>query len=250
MPRPPTRRHRNGSRRRLPVRDTSVASRHLAINATKQIILRTVHFQIGSAQILIRKLITALGLLELINFYRPDEKIKNYQHCVLAILAHATAALRVYFRLDSFIADIPPDEEEEEQERRVERRILPRLSFETFNDNELRRMTRFPAVSLMILKDFFNLPTTIYLHPSENETRMEYDPHQGCHLFTDEELILFSLYHFAHGVNVTIMADRFCGSIDRWVYGFKYFVRYVHPLIYPNIVGLQSVSEYVTSLSE
>ena len=129
MPRSPARRNRNGRRRRLSVRDTSVASRHLVLNATQQIILRTVHFQIGSAQILIRKLITAIGLLELINFYRPDERIKNYQHCILTILTHATTALRVYFRLDSFTADIPHDEEEAEQERNGVRRFFPLLSF-------------------------------------------------------------------------------------------------------------------------
>jgi len=106
-------------------------------------------------------------------------------------------------------------------------------------------MTRFPTASLVILKQFFNLPNTVFLHPSENETRMDYDCHQGCHFFTDEELILSSLYRFAHGVNVTVLVDRFGGSIDKWIYGFKYFVRHVHPRIYPNIVGLENLSTYV-----
>jgi len=105
-------------------------------------------------------------------------------------------------------------------------------------------MTRFSHASVAILRRFFALPENFYLHPTEDGPREEDQPLQGCHYYQDEELILFSLYRFAHGTNITVMVNRFSGGVAKWMYGFKYFVRHVHSLVYPTILGLEGMANY------
>jgi len=106
-------------------------------------------------------------------------------------------------------------------------------------------MTRFNTASLVLLKQFINLPQDIYLHPSEEHPRPPHQQHQGCHHIIDEELILFSLHRFTHGLSITVMVNRFGGSIDKWMYGFQYFCSHLHPLIYPVIIGFNGYLSYI-----
>ena len=171
-----------------------------------------------------KKIIVSVGLIDLICRllpHTPQEPLRRAQLRLLVVLRHLVGALRVCFYIDSFVADIPPIEEEQERERRGERRILPRLTFDSFDDNELREMTRFSASSLDKMKEFFAFPQVIYLHPSEERPRLDNERKQDCHRFFDEELILFSLYRFVHGVSITVMVNRFGGNLDKWVYGFR-----------------------------
>ena len=97
---------------------------------------------------------------------------------------------------------------------------------------------------MAILNWFFALPKQFYLHPTEDGPREEDRTLDGCHYYQDEELILFSLYRFAHGTNITVMENRFSGGVDKWMYGFIYFVRHVHSLVYPTILGLEGMANY------
>lgn len=245
MPRPPPRRIRNGRQRRMPIRVTSLRFRHMALNGTQQAILSRVHYQIGNLQLLSKKLITTVALLQVLSRFHPPatEYTIFIQRIFLVLLKFFSRVLRHLWRTDSFIGDIPQEEEEEARQRQAVQDHP--LTFDSFEEADLRRMTRFTRSSLVILKAFFNLPEIIQLHPSTLRHRLPHESHFGCHHIQSEELILFSLYRFAHGLSITVLTEKFGGNIDKWMYGFKYFVHHIHPLVYPGLVGFNGIAKYV-----
>ena len=46
------------------------------------------------------------------------------------------------------------------------------------------------------------------------------------------------------------MLNRFSGGIDKWVYGFKFFVRHAHSLVYPTILGFNGIAPYVANFPD
>ena len=248
MPRPPCRRTAHGKRRRLPIRDTKSNYRSQAINSTQQTLLHLTQYEILHLQSFIYKLVNLLGLVHLYSLYHYNNArlFQQTKQIILYMLGSVTNVLRVYLHMDSFIGDIGIEEEREIREEHQRNRIV-HPTFGSLSSDEIRQMTRFSHASLEILKTFFALPEHIYLHPSEDLPRQQHQPLFGCHHYRDEELILFSLYRFAHGINITAMLNRFGGGFDRWLYGFKYFVRHIHSLVYPTILGFNGVGNYVTN---
>jgi hypothetical protein len=153
-------------------------------------------------------------------------------------------------QVDSFIADIPEDEEVQDEEWRVERQVfLQHYTFDMYNESEIWSNTRFSYSALPTLEDFCGLPPVMYLRPSDLQPRQPNKPRQGCHLIHDEELILVCLHRFAHGVSIAVIADKFGDGVDKWVYAFAYFCRHVHGLVYPGLIGLEYIRFYVPLFS-
>ena len=251
MPRSPPPRTSNGKRRRVPVRDSSRSARHMALNANQQSLLQVAHHHIGEFLILSMQILCAVLSIHTLSLYYPPE-FDNYfdymKQCLLFGYEHISASLRVLFHMDSFLADIHEEEEEEfvqERKRHQNQEINHLSSFGELSNEEIRFMTRFSHASLEVLKRFCAFPEQIYLCPGEDHPRQVHERRNGCYVYFDEELILFSLYRFAHGSSIAIATDRFSGGIDKWMTGFKFFVCHVHSLVYPTILGLNGIKYYV-----
>ena len=125
------------------------------MNATQQALLRAVHWQIGNLQVKLMELLTLLGMIQLLSrlYIGAADWFNRVKMSLLVVTGHMCAALIVFFRFDSIIADV---DDEEERENRQRRRVAnPTLSFNDLTDEELRRMTRFSRQSLVILKKKF-----------------------------------------------------------------------------------------------
>ena len=120
MPRTPALRNTNGKRRRDSVRNTSRSSRAMALNATQQVALRAVHYEIGSLQLILRQLISTVGILQvaIIQQHESSEFYQYIQHCLLGVMGYYTGCLFHYYRMDSTLADINEDEERANQRAR------------------------------------------------------------------------------------------------------------------------------------
>ena len=46
------------------------------------------------------------------------------------------------------------------------------------------------------------------------------------------------------------MLNRFSGGIEKWVYGFKFFVSHVHSLVYLTILGFNGIAPYVANFPD
>ena len=131
------------------------------------------------------------------------------------------SALQIFMRADARIADIPFEEE-----LRMGRGPSPRnnQSFDQLSSSELRDLTSFPRRALDIIKKFLNFPQHMFIHHTTGEIITGNRSHAGCHLFFDEELILFGLGKLANGLTTTVMIDGFFGGDRRrWSIGFRFF---------------------------
>jgi hypothetical protein len=74
------------------------------------------HYQIGRLLVLSKKLVAAIGLLQVIHRRRPSEMVSKSIRQLLAILGIYVGFLEKLFGIDSFVADIPEDEEVHDEE--------------------------------------------------------------------------------------------------------------------------------------
>ena len=173
MPQPPSRRILNGRLRRQPICDVRRSMRHLALRATHQVLLGSIHYQIGSLIMLSKKMTVAVGILLLLFHRRTATNLKPSIVRLLTNIRYFVGALHSLFRIDSFIAGIP--EEETLHIQRQENQDLPRRrehrTFDSFDESDLRSMTRLSHSSLHLLKDFLWLPVVMYIHHSRSQTK-------------------------------------------------------------------------------
>ena len=187
----------------------SRSSRHLGLNATQQLLVRSVHHQIGSLIMQSKQIINLIALLQVVMDLQPNERFKFIRSRLLTMAASHFIFLQRFFPINSFVADIPAVEEVQDQEWRAERRILPRRSFDSYSENELRSMTRFSSAALRSLKVFFDFPEVIHLDSIDLRSRAAEEPRRSFHLLHLEELISACLHRFAHSVSIAVLIDKF-----------------------------------------
>ena len=153
------------------------------------------------------------------------------------------SVLKKFMNADARIADISFKEE-----RRMLLNPTDRNNqfFAQLTDSKLRDITSFPRQALCDIKNFLKLPRHIYIKYTTGEIVGEEEDHAGCRFFYDEEMILFSMAKLAKGLTTTVLVDLyFGGDRRRWSLGFRFFLKRVRELVYPNIVGFKGIRRFV-----
>ena len=89
----------------------SRSSRHLGLNATQQLLLRSNHHQIGSLIMQSKQIINLIALLQVVMDLQPNERFEFIKSGLLTIAASHIIFLQRFFLINSFVADIPAAEE-------------------------------------------------------------------------------------------------------------------------------------------
>ena len=196
------------------------SARVMGLNASQQVILQAIHSKINMLQRLLKALIILSGLFELLaRLYRRSERaLVASKNVLLYVIALLSRVLLIYMHRDAAIADIDIDEEDQVKQEQQEKKksMTDRLTFDSISSVQIRHMTRFSPPSLVLLKRYFALSEHIFLHPNKDGPRQYNNLRNGCYHFLDKELILFSLYRFAHGVSIAIATDKFSSSSRKW----------------------------------
>ena len=176
------------------------------------------------------------------------EKERTFQRIVdncLHLHSLFASALQLFVGLDAGIADIPFEEE-----RRMLRLAPPvrnNQSFDQLSPAELRDLTGFNLPALKIIKRFLGLPPNIFIRDTTGELIGEAENHAGCRFFYDEEMILFCLAKLAKGLRTTVLTSGgfFGGDRRRWSLGFRFFLKYVSELVFPQLIGFDGIRRFV-----
>ena len=245
MPRPPFRRISNGKRRRLSVNIASRKTREHALCSTQQALLRTVQNNILCIIFWIKINFTLILFAEAGCRLFPDlnHRFDHYKSKIFRMNAVLASALQLFINADARIADIPFEEE-----RIMMAPSSPRnnQTFDQFTNSELRDLTNFPRPALLIIKKFLQLPRNMYINQTTGEIAGEGEDHAGCRLFFDEEMILFGLGKLAKGLKTTVLVDNvFGGDRSRWSIGFRFFLKHVKEMVFPQLVGFEGIRRFV-----